>query len=139
MNLNNMKKLKFGDRINFDEIFYDVLYITNKEYYDTKLYDISINPDSLNITKPYKDGLLHEKVKKYPAGYRKLVFTKESGNGIIVGQTMKREGYYWPGYGPSAPNWDDSEPPVFDAKKTYTFWIVATKMNEKVLVPKTTI
>ena len=89
--------------------------------------------------KPYKDGLLHEKVKKYPAGYRKLVFTKESGNGIIVGQTMKREGYYWPGYGPSAPNWDDSEPPVFDAKKTYTFWIVATKMNEKVLVPKTTI
>ena len=132
-----MKKIKFGDTIVFDEIFSDVMYITpkNAELYNVKLYE-----DKFTLVKsvPINDGLWHEKVK-YPAGYRKVIFSELHGSGIVIGQTMKKEGYYWPGYGPSAPDWDDVEPPLFDSKKTYTFWIVATNMNQKVLVPKESI
>jgi len=128
------KKIKFGDKIEFTETFSHVVYITNKEYYDTKLYD-TVDYDKLIIKKPSISGILQEKVK-YPAGYRKLIFSKENGSGIIVGQTMKREGNYWPGYGPHAPDWDDAEPPIFESKRTYTFWEVAIGMNQKILVPK---
>ena len=132
------KKIKFGDKIEFTEKFCNVVYINNKEYYDTKLYD-SVDYDKLNIKRPITDiirsGLLQEKVK-YSSGYRKLIFTKESGSGIVVGQKIMKEGYYWPGSGPSAPYYDDSEPPSFDVKWTYTFWEVAIGMNQKILVPK---
>lgn len=136
------KKLKFGDRIDFDERFVDIVYINNKNYYDIKLYT-DVDYDNLNIVKTTemkKDGLLHEKEKTiYPASYRKLIFEKNNGSGIIIGQTIKKEGYYSPTCRPSAPYYDDYEPASLDVKKTYTFWIVATKMNEKVLVPKTAI
>jgi len=133
MNLNNMKrKIKFGDTIEFDEIFSHVLYIKDKNLYDVKLIDV--NESDINVNKPIKDGLLHKK-EKYPAGYRKIIFSKYIGNGIVIGQTMKKEGHYWPGYGPSAPDWD-AEPPSFDTKKVYSFWIVAIGLNQKVLVPK---
>lgn len=128
-----MKKIKFGDTIEFDEIFSHVLYIKDENLFDVKLIDV--NESDVNVTIPYKDGLLHKK-DKYPAGYRKIVFSKHNGQGIIIGQTMKKEGHYWPGYGPSAPDWDDAESPSFDTKKVYTFWIVAIGMNQKVLVPK---
>jgi len=128
-----MKKIKFGDTIVFDEVFSDVIYITpkNAELYNVKLYE-----GKFTLVKSKQiDGLWHEKVK-YPAGYRKLIFGELNGSGIVIGQTMKKEGIYWPGHGSSAPDWDDAEPPMFDTKKTYTFWVVATNMNHTVLVPK---
>lgn len=134
-----MKKIKFGDTIEFDEIFSHVLYIKDKNLYDVKLIDV--NESDIDVTHSRSemlfndDGLLKKK-EKYPAGYRKLIFSKYVGKGIIIGQTMKKEGYYWPGYGSSAPDWDDAEAPSFDIKKVYTFWIVAIGLNQKVLVPK---
>ena len=132
-----MKKIKFGDTVVFNEVFSDVIYITpkNAELYNVKLYEGKFD---VKKSVPINDGLWHEKVK-YPAGYRKLIFRKFQGSGIVIGQTMKKEGIYWPGYGPSAPDWDNGEPPMFDIKKVYTFWVVATNMNQKVLVPKENI
>jgi len=131
-------KTKFGDIIKYDDRFYDVIYINNKELIDSKLY----NTDKFDKTEPIKPltekgklGLLSDK-KKYPPSIRKIIFYKESGEGIVIGQRSKREGKYHPACGGGPPYYDDYEQAWLDVTKSYTFWVVTTEMNRTILVPK---
>ena len=119
----------FGTKIKFSESFISLSYL--KKEVTEKLYDDSAFEKSMPIL-----GLNGR--YKYPSGYRKLIFFKhEPMEGIIIGQTKKIEGWYTPGYGGS-PEFgrEDAEPPMFDTKKAYRFWVVATSLNKTYLVEK---
>jgi len=133
-----MKKNTFGDKIEYEEVFVDVVYIKNKELKDVKLYDT----DEFDISEPIESkksavslSLLPDR-KKYKSSIRKIIFSKQKGDGIIIGQGSKREGEYHPACGGGPPYYDDYEQAWLDVTKTYTFWIVANKMNQTILVPK---
>ena len=136
-----MKKVKFGDLIKFDEIFYDVVYIKNDDLETVKLYEHDeFNIMETTVRKLSKSGELGilEKKKHYPSSLRKIIFLKQNGEGVVIGQKTKKEGFYSPGSSPSAPHWDDHEQSWLTVTKTYTFWIVAVGMNQTKLVPKNT-
>jgi len=124
-------KSKFGDRIEFTEIFHDVVYIAEEDFKYRKIYDgeeiFTIVPQKESVSRP---GELY-----FPPALRKVIFKRKAGSGIIIGQKNKREGFYNPGGRPMRYP-DDYEPPYLDITGTYTFWVVATGLNQTVLVPK---
>jgi hypothetical protein len=65
---------------------------------------------------------------KYPTSLRKIIYKKIEDAGVIIGQTTRYEGIYYPG--------DYEEPSYIQRTITCCFWIVATGMNKTVLVPK---
>ena len=66
---------------------------------------------------------------------RRIDLKEECGEGVIIGQTMKREGIYHKGY--SSPFYiDESEPSWLEVTNTITFWKVLVGFNKIILVPK---
>ena len=124
-------KNQFGKRISYKEILSRVVYIENKsECIDIKLTEDSKFQEVVAVNDNWNERT------KWPQAYRKLVFDEEYGEGIIIGQTKRSEGKYYPSHPASPPDYDDAEPAVLEIKKTYTFWVVATEMNRTILVPK---
>jgi hypothetical protein len=118
----------FGKTIEFNERFHAVIYIKNKELIQTKLY--------LPVTVDDADYFPHKNIP-FSKCIRKLTFNMESGKGIIIGQTTKHEGEYFPAIGRDHYFEDDeSEQAYLKISKVYSFWKVATKMNEILLIPK---
>lgn len=117
----------------FDEIFAEAAYISNADLKDVKLY----TSDKYDIVEPKISAREGYFQKVFPSAYRKLIFKKQYGTGIIIGQTKKSEGKYYPG---SIPGYfgdpGDYEQAYTAVETTYTFWVVATGMNKTVLVPK---
>jgi len=127
-------KLKFGDNIDFNEIFGNVLYLENpkkKDFIERKIYNGDFDP--MEIVQGKIDG--YSGKVKFPSCIRKIQFLKCVGSGIIIGQTTKQEGIYVSGWYDRLEQ--EGEPPMLKIKKVYSFWKVATKMNEIMLVPKT--
>jgi hypothetical protein len=127
-----MKKNKlFGKEILFNEVLHSILYIKEKNLLGTKL--ITPVEDSIEVAevKYNKQGRVI-----YQHSYRKIIFKPEHGKGIIIGQTTKSEGEYFPGYYPGLLHMEDIEQASLKLSKRYSFWIVATGMNTQVLVPK---
>jgi hypothetical protein len=126
-----MKQHKlFGRAIQFDVSFSRAVYIKNE------MSDRTYEGMVLDIVKPKEtiDG------PKYGCAYRKLLFQPhKTMDGIIIGQTKKIEGWYTPGssaYNYGATGYSEPEPPMFEPRKTHTFWVVATSMNVTYLVEK---
>lgn len=122
-------KTKFGDTIQFTEVFHDVAYIEEheKDGNHTKFY---LGEQDFTIAEP-KAGI---GIELFPAAYRKVIFKRQDGEGIVIGQTKKTEGIYHPSY--SNPREFDYEEAYLEPKFTYTFWVVAIGINKTVLVPK---
>jgi hypothetical protein len=132
-------KIKFGHIINFKHILSGVNYVITRNNPDIVNEVIIIKEDSdflkYKLAEPIRRGFLDE--IKYPSSFRKLFFREEEGTGIVIGQTTRAEGYYFPGCSPTfGEDYSDSEPPYLKSTKTFTFWVVATGMNQTVLVPK---
>lgn len=132
MNLKLPKKIEFGDRIEFTEVFHRIVYIVEKDLNYRKIYD---KKESFTEV-PQKESFMRPGKYYYPAALRKVIFKRKTGSGIVIGQKNKREGFYRPGCLPSGPDFDSYEPPYLEITGTYTFWVVATSLNETVLVPK---
>lgn len=118
----------FGKQIKFNESYLRAVYL--KEEIAHRTYEhMGLNSVEVKHT---INGV------KYVHSYRKLIFDQhENKCGIIIGQTKKVEGWYSPGYGGDSQfGYEDAEPPMFEPKKTYRFWVVATDMNETFLVEK---
>jgi hypothetical protein len=137
-----MKKTKFGNVIKYKEVFDQVMYIDQMHLVKEKLYD---NEKYYTKTDPYRSDPqnLHNlssksEKPKYYHSLRKIIFRREEGEGIIIGQTIKKEGEYTPGYkgGWNGDCVTEDEPPYIDFTRVYSFWIVATGINQQVLVPK---
>jgi len=128
--MGSKRKNRFGETIEFTEVFSEVAYIAEKQLENSKLYDT----DKFTIVEP-KDLVANPGFMYFPTAIRKVVFKRQTGSGIIIGQTKKSEGRYVPQSGGSFPD-SDPEPAYLDVKWTYTFWEVAVGMNKKVLVPK---
>lgn len=129
---NSTMKPKFGDRIEFTEIFHDVVYIAEKDLKYRKIYD----GEEIFTVVPQKESFSRPGEYYFPAALRKVIFKRSTGSGIIVGQKNKREGFYHPGCSGSGMDFDDYEPAYLEVTGTYTFWVVATGLNQTVLVPK---
>lgn len=127
------KKIKFGDIINFTEVYDSAVYldIHDSKNFDLKLYTTNEFIESNTIQKANGTEL-------YKRSYRKIIFRKEIGQGIVIGQTKKLEGLYIPQTGGTVYSYypTEYEPAYLDNKLTYTFWIVAVDLNKTVLVPK---
>jgi len=67
---------------------------------------------------------------------RRIDFKDECGEGIIIGQTTKREGVYHKGYTSTYIMEDDSEPSWLEVKNTIPFWKVLVGFNNIILIPK---
>jgi len=132
MNKHNQTKIKFGDTIDFTEVFYDVVYIKEfeKEGNHTKFY---LGEQDFTIAEP-KPGLGPFDREILPAAFRKVIFKRQEGSGIVIGQTKKYEGIYHPQYYDARELY--GEPAYLEPKWTYTFWVVAVGINKTVLVPK---
>ena len=121
-------KNNFGKEIEFNERFHSVIYIKNKELLQTKLY-IPVIADNADY--------FPNKNIPFTKCVRKLTFNMESGKGIIIGQTTKHEGEYFPKTLSGTYFYDDGfEQAYLKITKVYSFWKVATKMNEILLIPK---
>ena len=119
---------QFGKLIFFNCIFSHVAYIKETELKDTKLYV----EDKFSIVQPKSSVSGHI---YFPPALRKVIFKTKNGNGIIIGQTYKREGFYNPRTGGGLSTMDH-EPAYLKHTKTYSFWIVATDLNKTVLILK---
>lgn len=128
--MGSKRKNRFGETIEFSEILADVVYVSKLDYVaiNTKLYVGHNVPSEKSVKKHILDK------PYFPSAYRKMVFERKTGSGIIIGQTKRVEGVYAPGYYDIVSG--DGEPPYLDPRRVYTFWVVATSMNKKVLVPK---
>lgn len=131
--MGSKRKNMFGETIEFTEIFSRVIYVDRNDHLITssKLYE---DGREFPIVEP-----VHRDLRTYfPAAYRKVVFQRMNGSGIIIGQTKKSEGMYHPGSSPTGYFADptDFEQAYVDYKWTYTFWVVATDLNKTVLVLK---
>lgn len=133
-----MTMKKFGDRIEFNEVFHDVVYIKEKELEKIKLYDTDESDFTIVPHEERKDLLSRETYLVFRRALRKVLFRREHGEGIIIGQTKRMEGYYEPGYQPTGFFDDptDYEAPYLGITHVYPMWIVATAMNKTVMVPK---
>jgi hypothetical protein len=133
-----MGKNRFGDSIEFDEIFLEMVYTNGKENQGTKLYSTS-EYTTVETKEEYDWGQKKYRTK-YPGSTKRCVFHKLDApmTGIIIGQTKKSEGEYSPFIpSESTPNGVyEAEPASLDVSKVYTFWVVATSMNSTQLVPK---
>jgi hypothetical protein len=118
----------FGKEILFTEVLHSILYIIDKALLNEKL--ITPVHDSVKIAEPKSDRGRFI----YSHSFRKIVFKQEKGQGIIIGQTTRDEGEYWPGF--YSQTTEDAEQATLTISKRYSFWIVATKMNKKELIPK---
>ena len=116
-------KIVFLNKILYTEILHAVIYLKDLTKIDDKLY--TPVPDSI-------ETIFNFHVKSL----RKIVFTKQNGEGIIIGQTRRNEGIYNPNDPGSPPYYDDEAPPYLKTTKRYPFWVVAIGMNKTVLVPK---
>lgn len=105
--------------------------LAEKQLENSKLYDT----DQFTIVEA-KSSISHPGFMYFPAALRKVIFKRQTGSGIIIGQTKKSEGRYVPGTGVGSYMDSDPEPAYLEISNTYTFWVVATDMNKKVLVPK---
>ncbi len=135
--MRNKRKNRFGETIEFDEIFSRVIYVDRKDLaiVSEKLYEEDGRVFPIVEPKLRLDDFTSE---YFPPAYRKIVFQKTKGSGIIVGQTKKIEGAYHAISSPTGYGADptDFEPAYTECKLTYTFWVVAVGMNAAVLVPK---
>jgi hypothetical protein len=135
--MGSRRKNRFGETIEFDEIFSRVIYVdrNNLAIAAEKLYEEEGRVFPIVESQPRIDDFTSE---YFPPAYRKIVFQKTKGSGIIVGQTKKIEGAYHTVCAPYGINADptDFEPAYTECKLTYTFWVVAVGMNATVLVPK---
>lgn len=115
----------FGKVVKFDVIFSNVAYVKNEDdiiftkLFVTDSFDVVL-PDIMNTV----NGLAQP-----PASYRKVIFKRVHGTGIIIGQTSKHEGLYNP---------SENKQASLTRKSTHTFWIVATDINKIVLAEKDT-
>jgi len=125
-------KVKFGDRIDFTEVFHDVVYIAEKDLKHRKIYD----GEEIFTIVPEKESFSRPGEYYFPPALRKVIFKRQVGSGIVIGQKNKREGFYHPGGHGGMMHPDDYDPPYLEITGTYTFWVVATGLNETVLVPK---
>lgn len=130
-NMGSKRKNRFGETVKFTEIFSDVAYIAEKQLENSKLYD----SDQFTIVEA-KPSISHPGFMYFPTALRKVIFKRQTGSGIIIGQTKRSEGRYVPGTGVGSYMDSDPEPAYLEISNTYTFWVVATDMNKKVLVPK---
>lgn len=85
--------------------------------------------DKIQFTQVFKEA-------RYIDNFREIWFSMQKGEGYIIGQTVKKEGFCHGGHKPSSPFFDDGDPPYFECKKTIPFWKVAIDFNKIVLVPK---
>ncbi len=125
----NPKDILFGEVIDFDEILHDIGYIKEKELVDTKLY----TGMDFTIVEIIDKGDTSYK----PSAYRKFIFHKQCGSGIVIGSKIKKEGLYHPQTGCSfTNNYEDYEQAYLEVTNTQGFWVIATRMNETLLIPK---
>ena len=110
----------FGKRVKFDTVFNNVVYVVDEPSdFSRKLF--RDQDFSVAVSTGEHNG-------RPPRSSRKVVFDKQSGEGIIRGQTSKHEGKYDPG--------SELEKPTLVRMKTHTFWVVASGINKTVLVEK---
>ena len=126
----NKEPLKFGDKVEFTEVFHGAVYI--KEDFSTcRLY----YPEArFTVVEPRESTLSIDGGVWFPSAFRKVLFEKKNGSGIIIGQTTRKEGWYQSGGRQRSP--EDWEPPCLDIQKSYPFWVVATSLGKTELVPK---
>lgn len=127
----NPKDILFGDVIDFEEILHDIGYIKEKLLLNIKLY----TGMDFTIAEPVKNII--SDTNYFPSSCRKLIFHKQKGSGIVIGSKIKKEGLYHPQTGGGfGDNYEDYEQAWLEVTNTKGFWVVATRMNETVLVPK---
>jgi hypothetical protein len=125
MNTNN-----FGKKIKFTEVFHAIIYIKERELLLTKFLAGDPLLEKVEIANPNYgiDKIL------YPNAVRKIIFNECKGEGIIIGQTTKKEGFFHPGYIDTFGV--EGEQASLEVKKVYSFWVVAVGMCKIKLVPK---
>lgn len=127
--MNMRAKDLFGKTVKFDVVFSDVAYVKSEPAdFSRKLFE----GDEFERLTPeiVTDGQTGLANSRPPASFRKVVLSRQHGEGIIIGQTSKHEGLYDPGSG--------SVQASLERKKTYTFWVVAVGINKTVLAEKDT-
>jgi hypothetical protein len=116
----------FGRRVKFEETFSDVAYVKDEPAdFSRKLYEGDDFERLVAPVNPVRDA---DTKSRPPASFRKVVFSRTSGEGIIIGQTSKHEGLYDPGTSEAQPS--------LERKRTHTFWVVAVGINKTVLAEK---
>jgi hypothetical protein len=125
------KKENFLQEIEFDEYLSEMVYIMDKSLIDKKLYTDNEFELSVAVEDTFTKG------RRFLPSIRKAIFHKEHGKGVIIGQCVKKEGYYSPQIsGSMYSGYEDYEPAFLDVKNTIRLWIVATNMNRTILVEK---
>lgn len=151
-----MNKEFFGKKLKFNEILDGRIFIKTQGYdlisekYPKLLKEVKIYTDYINNNNTdipaflYKSfSLLEEdiiketldfKIESYNknSSYKKLVFKKQSGKGIIIGNCIRWEGFY----NASDDYLEETEPAYFTKVKCFKLFKVATSMNKIVLVDK---
>lgn len=127
--MTQIKKNKFGESISFTEVFSHVVYIAERNLIHTKIY---FNETPYTIV----EGQYNEDTgnTRFPSALRKLIFNRQIGEGIIIGQTKRTEGTYLAESRQISEC--EYEAPYLTPTHTYTFWVVAIGLNKTVLVPK---
>lgn len=115
-----MKKASelFGITVAFVEILHHM------EYANEKIQD-----------KLYVDTFDKSKISGFSRSWKKAIFERKEGAGILIGQTYRDEGIYYPPCGGHEYG-EDNEPGALAISKRIPFWVVATGVNKTVLVPK---
>jgi len=128
--MTSIKKNKFGESISFTEVFSHAVYIAEQNLTHKKIY---FNETPYTIV----EGRYNEITGNtwFPKALRKLIFNRQIGEGIIIGQTKRSEGIYESGSRHQIGEYE-YETPYLKPTHTYTFWVVAIDLNKTVLVPK---
>lgn len=131
----------FGQTANFKVVLHEIAYVKDEpKDFSRKLF-LGDKYEQVHPIEEAPKNVIQLTEKRRPrlvASDRKVIFAKQEGSGIIIGQTIKREGEYLPST-ESYYNGDctsEAEPPQFNQRKAVAFWIIATGINKTVLAEK---